>query len=317
MADEYQANELPDSPSGEVGESPRFTRRFLVLAPSKSTTITDLKSNTTGLPKYLSPYGSTISRAKTYRWERKAPGSEYWVCEVDYGELESESGDPSESNSDPENPLADLPEIQLTFEETSEPILYTGTVEADYGGGIVSGNFQGILNSAGEPFNPPPMKAKFHPKLTISRNEDIATDIMQVARDFIGKTNSAIFWGAAPGQVMIRNISATPFFRQDNEGGGTPYIKVTYDFIFADTWDLVLLDIGTFYFDADQNKIQFEANGQPTLGLLDGAGGALPTPVAPTDAVFLPPKRLYDSENFDLLQLPTSFTVAKKKKDKI
>lgn len=302
----YIAYELPNSPSGEYGQSNRFTRNFQILAQNRTDDLDTVKGLTIGLPLYLSPYGSTASRAKSYRWDRVIPGSEYWTCEVGYEELD----DPD--NEDPENPLADLPEIDLVMEAAEEPLLYTGERSSS---GLVVG--QGIVNSAGEPFNPPPTKQVFHPKLTISRNESIDTDAMTLARRYAGKVNADVFWGAAAGEARITGISAKPFQREGQDGDRTPYIKMTYTIQFADTWKLSLLDQGTFYWDINGNKIQFEANGQPTIGLLDGTGGALPTPVAPGDAIFLPPLAIYDSETFSTLQLPASFNVAKKKKDKI
>ena len=163
----------------------------------------------------------------------------------------------------------------------------------------------GAVNSAGEPFDPPPERDQARLSLQISRyqiNYDANTMF-----SFCDAINDHNFLGFVAYSVKCKSISAVQEFER-----GTFLWHVTYDFeLRSDLWtaDEKILDRGTFYLDAgDGNKKkQFRTStGQPRIGLLNGFGDKL-VPDDPNNPAFVPIYKIveiYEIKNFDLLSLP-------------
>lgn len=94
--------------------------------------------------------------------------------------------------------------------------------------------------------------------------------------DYVGKVNSMPFWDAAPRTVLMAGITDR---RSDTRAtDGTEYRLVTYTLKFhpdPDGWILKVLDQGTKYFENFVEKTFVDDNQNPTVGKLDGNGGAL------------------------------------------
>lgn len=141
---------------------------------------------------------------------------------------------------------------------------------------------QGILTSAGEPFDPPPTNPESRPIVTFTRNQAsfyISDKVM-----FENTVNKEPWSGLQPRQAWLRSVNATSHV-QKSKNVSTPdifYYRVEYVFALrAETWDLVLLDIGSYYLDyttgtAVKKTFRVEGTGEPRLGLLDHSNAAQP-----------------------------------------
>jgi hypothetical protein len=120
-----------------------------------------------------------------------------------------------------------------------------------------------VVNSAGEPFDPPLEKDDSRPVLVITRPEaGIDPGLFYQYRDAI---NSDPFFGAPAGTAKVQSIEATRRFENNFY-----FWDVTYTIHFRpDGWDLNVLD---------QGYNALDANGQPTVRILDKYGQALAKP---------------------------------------
>ena len=133
-----------------------------------------------------------------------------------------------------------------------------------------------VLNSARQPFDPPPERDMSRRVLTITRIEADYDD--SVAEDYEDAVNSDTFYGRAPGKAKMDSITAHRHYEN-----GTKYWEVTYVIHFSkDGWQLEGLDIGNKYMDADGAIWPTDGN---VKKLLDGEGGLL---ADDEDAVYLP-----------------------------
>lgn len=172
-------------------------------------------------------------------------------------------------------------------------------------------SFQPLRSSNGEPFNPPPHRDESKLILTITRNEALATPHPTLSIAYQDCVNSDVFWGADPGMVKLNNITVRRETRQLQNGTTAAYLRCTYVFHIKQTWDVQLLDKGTWYWTtgsrlgtgAKQQKF-LSADGNPIDGLLNGKGGKLADGATPQ---FLY-ARAYNWKPFSLLNLPQSFT---------
>lgn len=322
------AQERPDSPqaSFELGKF-HITRKFLVHCSS----VLDGPATVAlapGLPLLFAPYqfGSEFLpflRCRAVDPERLAPGATDWEVTCHYetpdwkdasqgdgghesgGKGDGKSGDGGGTGQEHDgqftNPLLMIPEVETHFENHKEVIygVYNPATQV----------FQPAAASTGEIFVPAPERDRSHLIMTITRNEDIATPHPALAVTYQDKVNQDSFWGASPGQVKCQSITVQRLVKNYPDGSFLPYLKATYVFHFRDTWDLQLLDQGTWYWyqqsmSSPKKKKKFQTDdNQNTQGLLDGNGGALATGGTP---VFLT-LQLYDRVPFAALNLPQSF----------
>ena len=298
------AQELPNSPSGKLDlNSQSFTRSFIVHTNSYFDGPL-IVFNAIGIPRPFSLYGTYneyhfTARAREFNCDRLAANSLAWKVDVEYRTPDPTRGEnQKEVENQHDNPTLELPEISTHF-ETSQTVVYgkynTGT-----------GNLEPYQSTCGEIFDPPPMKDSSRLVLTVSRNEDILSPHPSLAITYQDAVNSDTFFGAAAGSAKVKSITCNRATKQTTSGATVVYLKVVYIIEFKDTWDLQILNAGTWAWDSVglKNHIQFKTkDGHPTTGLVATDGTALPeggTPVFITGRVY---KRLA----FSALNLPQSF----------
>lgn len=179
-----------------------------------------------------------------------------WKVTTDYGPW-----DPR----DAENPLDAPYEIDWSFAQ------FESIADVDVNGFAV-------VNSAGDPFDPPVVRDDSRPVLTVTRNERLDAFDAAVAYSYRDTINADDFMGAGPHQVKVATISA----RRAYHPACGLYWVVTYVFHFnEDGWDKVILDQGLRYV-SNATLRNASINGQSATApvLLDGAGGIL-SPGAP------------------------------------
>lgn len=294
------ARELPDSPEGSIqtGDKTKasFTRKFLVETDSHSTGPLEVLA-AVGVPRPYQLYvfgaeAHLLSRVVDRSAKRLAPNSLFWEVQAKYETAENEE------EEEPENPLLEPAEIGLTFENDQEVVHFRYEGES-----LAGGPTEGIRNSAGEMFNPLPVKDVARPVLTITRNEDIAAPVAATAVAYVNAVSNDAFWGAGAGTARMIAIDVKREFKEiDDEGTKIAYLKVTYKIMFKqEGWDLHLLDHGNYYIE-DGKKFFFKSeDGHPYLGLLNKAGGKSEAPF------FLDPIPIYPKLPFAALNLPNSF----------
>lgn len=202
----------------------------------------------------------------------------------------SKRDDEEEEQND--DPLKRPPKIRWSWETVQVPIL--GNRDQNAAGDV---SYSGaILNSAGEPFNPPPTKEESRPQVTIVRNE--ASYSVSRALDYQDAVNSDTFDGIKPRQAKMRNIGAEWVTEND-----TTYVIVTYVLAFRrDTWDTQLLDAGTHYLTVAGGTTyeRFKRNGIAYIGLLASDGTKLASTDPPNIITIKPEKQ----QPFAPLNLP-------------
>ncbi len=135
-----------------------------------------------------------------------------------------------------------------------------------------TGRTEAITNSAGDPFDPPPIRTLSRIGLTIQRYEDDFDPLTIVY--FGNRVSSDSFLGFPPGAARCMEINAEPHY----ENGESSY-SVTYRFEFdEDLWIATLLDAGGRYLD-DNGVLKVVDDDEGTthggLVLLDGEGKKL------------------------------------------
>jgi hypothetical protein len=301
MATVGLAKELVDSPTGNTsvgqGSKTTFQRKFLV----ETSTVYDgpvVAMYAAGVPADWSYYlfGNEYHlycRLRSKSAQRKGPNSLFWVVTCNY-ETEDE-----EEEEDQDDPTAEKAKLSFDYETTQELVEATFQTSAD--------PVDGVRNSAGELFKQQPTHEVDNIVINITRNENINTDVGTLANTFNNSINSGA-WGGFAAHTLRLRMRAERAFREIGESKTqVPYLIVSYSIKHREqTWDLVLLDHGSYYLDASQNKINFKTeNGENYLGLLDGSGDQTAVPT------FLPAKQIYKETDFSVLTLPTNFLETK------
>ncbi len=195
------------------------------------------------------------------------------------GETTTNPDSPSEAGQRQENPLSRPPTYSVSHEKVQE------VVEYDYNG-------DPILNSAGDPFDPPPMREVSYPVLTIKKNMVSFTYTM--LEQYQDAVNSATWRGFEPGKVKIDGINWESAFEN-----GITYWVVTFVFkVRYKGWRLRLLDTGFNELIAAETdrpaykrRIKDKDGAYPNEPqLLNGDGQRLGADEAP---VFLEPKQIF------------------------
>lgn len=203
------------------------------------------------------------------------------------------------------NPFLRDPDIDYGFEFYREPLPGIASQFQNQGSEDVEDAWgTGIINSAGDTYDPPPERDAARPVLTFARNEPTFNSLLAVK--FICSVNNNTWNGLRPRQAMCRGIAAK-FQREKSSTFGVPdilYWHVTYTFVLKkETWDLQLLNYGKHYVTgAIPNRIRHPftgVGGEPVLGLLDATGGKLTDGADPTYSRF----KVYREESFGLLNI--------------
>lgn len=133
----------------------------------------------------------------------------------------------------------------------------------------------GIVNSAKEPYNPPAEIDRAIPTLQFERVEPTFNHKYMLY--YVNAVNKSPWYGWDKRTVKCVGIQGKVEYKQI-DGRTVKQWRVTYNFHFNKfTWDLFLLNIGTYYFDggvstAGSVKKPFAEKGVPRLGLLTSNG---------------------------------------------
>lgn len=283
----------------EFGDGEReYTRRFWVQTDAYTNDPT-LALNAVGVPTRLQTY-NTESHTDLWAWcdsRTATPNSDnpkVWEVECHYSTVEINI----DLSGSADNPLLEKPEIEFGFESKSKALYGYPDPQQAYVGGGRAPNASGIVNSAGEPFDPPVEIEVSYPVLTITRNEPLFFPSLAV--QFQDAVNSDLFWGVNPHCARVKGIRGSKQY-----SGNTHYWKVTYTIAFnRESWDLQVLDIGTYYIDAsDANKLKKfytdTPDKTPKVGNLTAAGDDGGSTIR-----FKTFSNIYREEVFALLNLP-------------
>jgi hypothetical protein len=322
MAVVGSAVELLDSLSGgDSDKKSSFTRTFHV-------TVDDIEDDSivvlgaSGLPIIWQTYGSANSSNLYARCrDRKAKPLKdnrlIWKVTCQYSTPDGKDGDGQEEDNQIVDVLVELPEVTFGWEEEEIPVPGGGNPGGFNSAHPVFGT-DGIVNSAGELFDPPPMMTRYNMVWTIVKNMADDFDSIDHARTYMNHLNSDeigfAFWGFPAETVLCRSIVPTFAVKQLANQAQQVYQKVTYDFVARPQWDIVLLDQGSYYLSdagGDIHKVFFEAGGSNIIGLLDGNGGKQPEPWTPASAVYLDPIEIHSRIPFSALDLPNRLSECK------
>lgn len=247
----------------EQGEVTRtYEREFFVKTDTPEGAATVRSAD--GIPRLGTPYAvesdyddsSLVRRIRAEQYDRTAL---LWKVTVEYSTNSSEGDDP-----EPDDPTREPPEIDWGYETVQEPLRV-------WKGESVGQEFEGAVNSAGEPFvNPPILVDKPILVLRVSRNETRFDPVNGL--NFFGAVNDAPFMGFPAGSAMLAGMSSTKAQKK-----GKTFDRVSYTFKFRDDgWQTTVLDHGSYYLNDERIKVDFLTKaGHPTTGNLDGSGGAL------------------------------------------
>lgn len=277
-------------PTGRDGEDlelgrKRYARTYLVETDSPHDGPAVVLT-APGLPAMYAPYDGDPRALCVGRYPRPIPNTRRaWNVEVEWDTNYTERND---------NPLLEKPEIEWDEIPVEEPlvgtvgdkeVLSTNPTETGPDGEtvqMVDKNFfwgAGILNSAGDPYDPPPTRPGYYPVVRVTRNEP--EFFAPFALQYGNSVNRNPWSGLAPRQAWLRPIKATSQVHVSDRFD-TPdvlYWKVRYEFILkAETWDLALLNIGRHYLDQPntvpgQRKRRFsDLSGHTDMDLLKADG---------------------------------------------
>lgn len=264
----------------------RFMRRYRV----------DVNSNTddqltvlaaSGLPRLGDGFigtGGSVPEAKVSRRNAVPTASWYlWYVDIEYS---------TENDTDPNNPTNEPADLRVTWEPFKEPLPGTARQgDVSPGGSYINPKWEkGITNAAGEPFDPPYEKDSVRPIVIYARNEPLAYVTMERLVKFMNSVNKTAWSGLSPRQAFCRGIEPVYVERQRSDNGPPwKYFRTTYTFaIKKETWDLQLLNQGTFYLDSNlQKKTERDADGNLKKVLLNRYGNKYTEGTDPVEDLFL------------------------------
>jgi hypothetical protein len=128
-----------------------------------------------------------------------------------------------------------------------------------------------VHSTNGELYDPQPEVEISEPLVTIQRNvQTISWPYLVSLADCV---NQSPFFGADARQLKLKAPKATSAY--DPSVGN--YWQLTYEIAFKyDTWDIQILNRGSFYYDTNFAKVPFkDLEGNRFVGLLDAIGSAI------------------------------------------
>ena len=164
-----------------------------------------------------------------------------------------------------------------------------------------------IVNSAGDPFVPPPQVDDTRYTITLAKN--FATYDDQTGYDYTNSVNDGTYFGAATRTLKIASIDVPPKITEQVDGiGDVEYYRVTTTMEYRpETWDLSILDKGYNEFISGSTTQTQEIststaseNGTQPVSepvLLDGNGAQLAAGGTPSYRQY----RYYREKDFDVL----------------
>ena len=274
------------------------TRMFNVRSDSRTDFSTDILS-APGVPRFGDAHPrNTRIYALDFQTTQDDEAWWLWVVEITY-RIPEDGNDPTG-----DDPLAWDPIVTMDGEEA--------LIAIDYAVDPTTGEpFEAAVNSAGEPFDPPPETELELLNIVVQRNEPEAFSVSTFF-DYYNAVNDASWTFGdmtfLEGQVLLKpRISSVQIYVSNTTGQETRYREVTYNLRCNPLgWDVKLLDAGTFEL-IFADKVAFMTNmvgdipAQPRIGLLDGEGSELQSGSDPVYITIKTKKR----RNFDALNLPS------------
>ena len=295
----YLKNEMMGRNGGLSKDGSNAKRKFLVIAQSKTEYGPDMVA-VAGMPDYndFHPRFAGLY-AKEYSWTQDSKVWWKWIVTVTYKQLEpGDKEDPTENPFD--NPLDRDPEIGVD----TQTIMVAAKGEVDATTGAPT---EGITTSAGEPYDPTPEEELEILVVSITR-WDLPGFSIQTYKDYQNSVNDASFTFGdltiEEGQAKVRiRINPKEFWVSPDDGSTIPFRQFDITLAISElTWDLELLDWGTYYIDSGGKIKRFLDDTEPReFGLLDGFGGKLGTGAAEVFNTFKNKKRV----DFAPLALPS------------
>jgi len=242
-----------------------------------------------GMPKKWDGYSAgteTDTAAKLITVDPDQIADKVWEVQLKY-DTDYQDKDKDDPDEDPTNPETWVWHWSMDFMEREKAAQY----EVDEG--YDEGRGKGIVNSAGEPFDPTIMIPEFLPVFTFTRKmleADAVAYTKQFAVGYTGVMNNNIFWGRAAKDARIIGASVSP--PETFQSGGIDLRNRTFTWQIGfnwDSWDVSVIDQGSYYIAAGKRVSFISPEGQPYVGLLDGNGGAVAIggdPVLRTFTVF-------------------------------
>lgn len=199
-------------------------------------------------------------------------------------EKDTTSGRPGVEVSDTNSPVNQRPEISwggTPYDRVCSSQSGTPNQQPLPSAGAERGRIKGkgIVNSAGEPYDPPPTIDDAFPTCHVRRAERVARKILLL--DYIGAVNLDTYTidgeRVAPFTSRVLDIRIG---RLEYDDFNHPFHWVEYDIGIKDDdnsedkdWVMRLLDFGSYYYDtSEQIKPFMDDLGNPILGFLNGAG---------------------------------------------
>ena len=232
-------------------------------------------------PYDLNAKVTKVSVAIVARFEKGDDKGIIWEATVEYG--------PIPTNVRPGGPLAQPP----TWRLEAIPVLLPAFVDK---------NGDPILNTAGDPFDPPLERPKTNRRLTVTRNE-VAPNFAAI-QEVENKTNDApwLLWDT--GQVVALPIEIPE--RLYDQEAQQRYYPMRYSFdIDLDGWKKEVVNSGFNGLDSSGNSVRlFDKAGQELTepAFLDDAGHQLAHPITAANIVILE-FELLDSTYFGIFNL--------------
>jgi hypothetical protein len=304
------ASERPGSPTGGgTFNSASFERKYRVQVDDLADGPV-IVTGACGLPKLGRYYqfGNEVHHYALCREltaERVQPASLYWEVTASYEtptRANRALGYPHEVPGESDNPLLQLAEVETSFEKFQQVVYYIYDV--------TTGRIAPATASNDQVYDPPPMMDASRLIMTITRNEPLTALHPALGIAFMDSVNSDTFWGGLAGTWKVQGISAQRQTKQLPGDVVLAYLRVSYKFEARPTWDLQILDAGTYRYDssirsATRVRLAFlTSDGHPRTGALDGTGLALPDGATPVFNVY----RVYKRQPFAILGLPQSYT---------
>lgn len=225
--------------SGDVDDklARRYTRTFQVVCDSTLDGPYQVGS-ALGIPRIGDIYATPTefdfgARCTSVKPERDTDNLILWTVTAEYS---NKSENPEKSQA--KKPLERRAKISWQQEDSQRPLQKATLIVENDDGTITEFPDSPIKNSASDHYDPPVEIQD--PKVVLQIVKNQATFSPQLAFEYRKAVNADPFFGAAPGQWKVKQITGEEAFEE-----GLVYWVVTYRFDFReDGWDIVLLDAG-------------------------------------------------------------------------
>lgn len=265
----------------------RYYRRVFIVRVTDHKDDALIVEKAFGLPKrgYVYTTEKTVDkRAFCYSIQSKQVAPYYWEIECEYStdssKFVSTTSSKGKGDKGSDDPVYDPPVLVWSTQNIREVVTGQSILEQKYAQDpsdptVVLWDSTGILNSAFEPYVPPAEIDRAIPVLTLERNE--ATFNHRDMLLYVNSVNSLSWYKWKKRCVKCAGITGS-LQQRAIKGRTYTYWRVQYVFHFNKyTWDLFLLDTGSYYLEGGSTAVPlirkpFVNKGVPYIGLLTSNG---------------------------------------------